>query len=80
MKSLRLSVEERLALRAKVLESRKAAVRQKLLQGIAGKRVGKHKVPEREVEVQLGEDLSENLRTLKVRNFLYSELADLLTT
>lgn len=73
MKSLRLSVEERLALRAKVLESRKAAVRQKLLQGIAGKRVGKHKVPEREVEVQLGEDLSENLRTLKPEGNLFKD-------
>lgn len=34
--------------------------------GLQGMRVGRHKVPEREVDVQLGEDLSESLRALKV--------------
>lgn len=31
-------------------------------------RIGRHKVPEREVDVQLGEDLSESLRALKVNS------------
>ena len=35
-------------------------------QGLAGQRLGKHKVPENEFVVQLGEDLSESLRGLKV--------------
>ena len=35
-------------------------------QGLAGQRLGKHKVPENELVVQLGEDLSESLRGLKV--------------
>jgi nucleolar protein 53 len=34
--------------------------------GLAGQRLGKHKVPEQQVEVQLGEDLTETLRGLKV--------------
>lgn len=34
--------------------------------GMQGMRVGRHKVPEQEVDVQLGEDLSESLRALKV--------------
>lgn len=36
---------------------------------MAGKRIGKHVVPEGETEVQLGEDLSESLRGLKVGYF-----------
>jgi nucleolar protein 53 len=35
-------------------------------QGLAGRKLGKHKVPESDVVVQLGEDLTENLRGLKV--------------
>lgn len=36
-------------------------------QGLAGKKVGKHVVRKERTEVQLGEDLSESLRGLKVR-------------
>ena len=35
-------------------------------QGLAGQRLGRHKVAENELVVQLGEDLSESLRGLKV--------------
>ena len=35
-------------------------------QGLAGQKLGKHKVPESNVIVQLGEDLTESLRGLKV--------------
>ena len=34
---------------------------------LSGQRLGKHKVPEGEASVQIGEDLSESLRELKVR-------------
>ncbi len=34
--------------------------------GLAGQKLGKHKVPASDIEVQLGENLSENLRGLKV--------------
>ena len=37
--------------------------------GLAGTKLGKHKVPEGNVIVQIGEDLSENLRGLKVCTF-----------
>ena len=38
------------------------------MSGLAGRRVGKHTVREAEPEVQLGEELSESLRELKVRS------------
>jgi nucleolar protein 53 len=51
--------ERRLALEEKVRK-----------QGLAGQQLGKHKVPQGEVQVQLGEDLSESLRGLKVILFV----------
>jgi hypothetical protein len=48
-------LERRLALEEKVRK-----------QGLAGQKLGKHKVPQGEVEVQLGEELSRTLRELKV--------------
>jgi len=51
---------------------RKIALKDKLRRhGLAGQRLGKHKVPEGEIEVQLGEDLTENLRGLKVRRIFF---------
>ncbi|EAU83781.2 hypothetical protein CC1G_07516 [Coprinopsis cinerea okayama7 len=41
--------------------------------GLAGQRLGKHKVPEGEVDVQLGEDLSESLRQLKPEGNLFRD-------
>lgn len=49
--------------------ARQLALRLKLRNGIAGQRLGKHRVPEIEIEVQIGEDLSENLRNFKVCNW-----------
>ena len=46
--------------------ARQLALRLKLRKGLAGQRLGKHRVPENDIEVQIGEDLSENLRSLKV--------------
>jgi nucleolar protein 53 len=49
---------------------RQATEREKLrTRGMKGRRLGKHLVPEGNVDVQLGEDLSESLRALKVRFF-----------
>lgn len=52
---------------------RKIALKDRLRRhGLAGQRLGKHKVPERQIEVQLGEDLTENLRGLKVNETFFS--------
>lgn len=62
-------------------EREQQALQAQLKKGLAGKRLGKHIVPEGEVDVQLGEDLSENLRALKVSggnfasNTQFSELS-----
>ncbi|KAG6329369.1 hypothetical protein ID866_9719 [Astraeus odoratus] len=53
--------------------ARQLARRLKLRKGLAGKRVGKHKVPESRIDVQIGEDLSENLRTLKPEGNLFRD-------
>lgn len=47
--------------------------------GLAGQKLGKHKVPEGGVDVQLGEELSESLRALKVCRFLSDSRYDWLT-
>lgn len=54
-------------------QERKAAERlleqaEALRKGLAGRRWGKHKVPEERIDVQLGEDLRPSLRELKVRS------------
>ncbi|KAH6903331.1 ribosome biogenesis protein Nop53/GLTSCR2 [Coprinopsis sp. MPI-PUGE-AT-0042] len=41
--------------------------------GLAGQKLGKHKVPEGEVSVQIGEDLSESLRGLKPEGNLFRD-------
>ena len=46
--------------------ARQLAQRLKLRKGFAGQRLGKHRVSEKDIEVQTGEDLGENLRNLKV--------------
>jgi len=49
-------------------EEKRLALLEKLKkQGLSGQKLGKHKVPEGRVEVQLGEDLTESLRGLKVK-------------
>lgn len=46
----------------------KAALAEKMrTQGLSGQKLGKHKVPEEQIEVQLGEDRSDSLRAMKVR-------------
>ena len=46
--------------------AKRLEIQEKLKQGLAGQKIGKHKVPEGEIDVQLGEELSESLRALKV--------------
>ncbi len=47
---------------------------EKLKKGLAGMRLGKHIVPDGEVDVQLSEDLTESLRQMKVRRIVCSAL------
>jgi nucleolar protein 53 len=55
--------------RQAALEARRAA-RADLVKrrGLVGQRLGKHRVQEGQVDVLLGEELSETLRELKVRS------------
>lgn len=46
---------------------------EKLAKGLAGQRLGKHIVPEGEIDVQLGEDLSESLRAMKPEGNLFKD-------
>lgn len=55
-----------LSLREKAHVQRRSALQQKLKKSLAGQKLGKHKVPEGDVDVQLEDDLSESLRALKV--------------
>ena len=66
--SLKAQAEARVKAAAEA-EARKRAREAELARSgmVPGKRLGKHFVQGRDVEVQLGEDLSENLRQLKVR-------------
>ena len=41
--------------------------------GLGGIKIGRHRVPEGDVEVQLGEDLAESFRGLKVGYLFQSE-------
>jgi nucleolar protein 53 len=68
VRSLKADVET-----AKTDQERKAAERlleqaEALRKGLAGRRWGKHRVPEERIDVQLGEDLRPSLRELKVRS------------
>ncbi|KAG9310110.1 hypothetical protein JVU11DRAFT_9722 [Chiua virens] len=52
---------------------RQLARRLKLRKGLAGQRLGRHRIPENEIEVQIGEDLSENLRNIKPEGNLFRD-------
>ncbi|KAL0945916.1 hypothetical protein HGRIS_012199 [Hohenbuehelia grisea] len=72
-KSLKRSTEKRLSAQAQANVDKQRALREKLRQGLAGQKLGKHKVPTGEVDVQLGEDLSESLRALKPEGNLFRD-------
>jgi hypothetical protein len=55
-----------MSIREQEREQKQLTLAEKLRKkGLAGQKLGKHKVPESELVVQLGEDLSESLRVLK---------------
>jgi nucleolar protein 53 len=70
VKSLRKTVESQLSSRERIVAERKAARESRLKDGLAGERLGKHKVASGEIDVQLGDELAETLRELKVRRSL----------
>ncbi|KAG2129180.1 P60-like protein [Suillus bovinus] len=72
-KSLRSSAEKVSQQQNQARLARQLALKMKLRKGLAGQRLGKYKVPENEIEVQIGEDLSENLRTLKPEGNLFRD-------
>lgn len=66
-KFLRKIADRTQAARAQVAEERRVKREALLAQsGLAGQKLGKHVVREGEVDVQLGEELSESLRGLQV--------------
>ncbi|CAO1624184.1 unnamed protein product [Parajaminaea phylloscopi] len=85
--SLSKAMQKRARERAQKLAERRAQEEEKMQQeGLAGKRFGKHRVPEDVarrggLEVQLGEDLSESLRAVKTHQGLnlFRETWDSLT-
>ncbi|KAG9128573.1 hypothetical protein FRC07_000006 [Ceratobasidium sp. 392] len=65
----------RAAKRAQTESERAAAQRalKQLTKGLIGMRIGKHRVKEGDIDVQLGEDLAESLRELKPEGNLWRE-------
>ncbi|TBU63459.1 P60-like protein [Dichomitus squalens] len=72
-KALRKSIARDLATRERLRAQRQAQMQEKLKRGLAGQKIGKHKVPEGEIDVQLGEELSESLRALKPEGNLFRD-------
>ncbi|GJE86349.1 Nop53 domain-containing protein [Phanerochaete sordida] len=58
---------------AQLRERHAQELKDKLAKGLAGQRLGKHTVPEGDIDVQLGEDLAESLRTLKPEGNLFKD-------
>jgi nucleolar protein 53 len=67
VKRLGKTVGATLAERARAQAERLAHQREAARAGLAGARLGKHRVPESALDVQLGDELSESLRGLRVR-------------
>ena len=74
-KSIRRETTRFMTERARLREKRRLGLIEKLQrQGLTGQKIGKHKVPESKIDVQLGENLSESLRGLKVCQSSYIPL------
>jgi nucleolar protein 53 len=68
VKTLRTAGDKTLAARERASKERRAKQEARLARGgLAGQKLGKHVVREGEVDVQLGEELTESLRGLQVR-------------
>ncbi|KAI0060390.1 tumor suppressor protein Gltscr2 [Artomyces pyxidatus] len=72
-KSMRAMSEALIAAREKTAAARQARAQERLQKGLAGHKLGKHKIREGEVDVQLGEELSESLRELKPEGNLFRD-------
>ncbi|KAF4607840.1 hypothetical protein EYR40_000176 [Pleurotus pulmonarius] len=72
-KTLRKSTEQSFAARQQERLLKRQMLLDNLKHGLAGKRLGKHKVPEVNLDVQLGDDLSESLRALKPEGNLFKD-------
>ncbi|KAH8101723.1 P60-like protein [Cristinia sonorae] len=73
-KSLRKSLIRTTAQREReLLERRRKAEEEKIKNGLAGQKLGRHVVPEGNIDVQLGEDLSESFRGLKPEGNLFRD-------
>ncbi|KAJ7678262.1 ribosome biogenesis protein Nop53/GLTSCR2 [Mycena polygramma] len=72
-KLLRRTANKTLSAREQAHALRRVELQEKLKRGLAGQKLGKHKVPEEEMDVQLGEDLSESLRALKPEGNLFRD-------
>ncbi|KAI6039171.1 P60-like protein [Pisolithus marmoratus] len=72
-KSLRSQIDKTAEARAEARLARQLTTRLRLRKGLAGRKLGKHVVPESRVEVQTGEELSENLRSLKPEGNLFRD-------
>ncbi|KIY53914.1 P60-like protein, partial [Fistulina hepatica ATCC 64428] len=72
-KSARRTTEATRQASERVLAQRELAMRERLRKGLRGQKIGKYRVPEAELEVQLGEDLSDSLRGLKPAGNLFRD-------
>ena len=63
---VRKTLEQSSASKEKLREEKRRFLRERLRQGLAGQKFGKHTVQKANIDVQLGEDLTDSLRGLKV--------------
>ncbi|KIN98195.1 hypothetical protein M404DRAFT_158292, partial [Pisolithus tinctorius Marx 270] len=73
VKSLRSQIGKTAKAQDEARLARQLAARLRLRKGLAGRKFGKHVVPESRVDVQTGEELSENLRSLKPDGNLFRD-------
>jgi len=73
-KTLRKAADRALAARVQAAAERRAKQEARLVQGgLAGQKLGKHVVRKRDVDVQLGEELSESLRGVQPEGNLFRD-------
>ncbi|KAH9947852.1 P60-like protein [Amylocystis lapponica] len=72
-KVMRRSLGRTHAERERLRAQREQEAREKLTKGLVGQKIGKHRVPEGQVDVQLGDELSESLRALKPEGNLFRD-------
>ncbi|TCD63424.1 hypothetical protein EIP91_005425 [Steccherinum ochraceum] len=73
-KSVRKSIARTNAQRqSDLLQRHRQAEEERLSKGLAGKKLGKHVIPEGDIDVQLEEDLSESFRAMKPEGNLFRD-------